>query len=96
MLIALDYDRTFTEDPDFWREVIRIGRARGHRFVCVTARQNPPDFTREPEIPCKVVCSQLGPKEPAARAAGYSVDVWVDDCPQYIKADGFLTWDYPP
>lgn len=92
MLIALDYDDTFTVDPDFWREVIRMGRERGHEFVCVTGRHTAPDFTREPAIPCSVVCAPLDYKDPVARAEGIKVDVWIDDCPQYIRREGLLSW----
>ena len=38
MLIAIDYDNTYTADPEWWDEVIRSGQERGHTIVC--HRQN--------------------------------------------------------
>lgn len=93
MLIAIDYDETFTEDPDFWRGVIELGRSRGHRFICVTGRSSPPDPTREPPIPILVLCSPGELKAVTARRAGYHVDVWVDDMPGLIKGSQALIWD---
>lgn len=93
MLIALDYDFTFTLDPEFWRDVIALGIARGHKFVCVTGRDVPPNFSREPTIPMPVVCAGGELKFRAARRAGYMVDVWVDDSPGSIEPSKELTFD---
>jgi hypothetical protein len=85
MTIALDYDQTYTRDPDFWDEVIAAGKRRGHDFVCVTQRPNPPGsakFERVPSIP--VVCAGEHFKADAARAAGYRIAIWIDDMPGSI------------
>lgn len=84
MLISLDYDDTFTRDPDFWRKVIALGEEHGHDFVCVTGRSDPPDFTREPEIPIPIVCTGGLTKYRIALRRGYKVDVWIDDLPGTI------------
>lgn len=83
MLIAIDYDDTFTRDPHGWREVMRIMRARGHEFVCVTGRCSPPE-PHEPVIPCEIVCTDGAPKRAAAQHRGFMVDVWIDDVPELI------------
>lgn len=83
MKIAIDYDNTFTEDPDFWRQVIALGRQRGHEFICVTGRAFPPDIS-EPAIPCQVITSPWDYKVNAAMDAGHHIDVWIDDCPGMI------------
>ncbi len=86
MLIALDYDQTYTRDPDFWDIVISAGRARGHEFVCVTQRPHPPGSTRSERVPpIPVVCAGEEFKEDAARRAGYRVHVWIDDMPSTIN-----------
>lgn len=95
-MIGIDYDETFTADPDFWREAIGFGGMRGHRFICVTNRSTPPDFTREPPIPCKVICAGAQLKDVAARAAGYHVNVWIDDMPGLCKGSQQLIWDDVP
>lgn len=96
MLIALDYDDTFTEDVDFWCQVVALGRLRGHNFVCVTARSSPPDVPREPHIPMPIVCAGNEYKKAAAERAGFRVDVWIDDLPQLITGEGRLNFDEEP
>lgn len=91
MLIALDYDLTYTADPDFWDAVIAGGRERGHRWVCVTGRQHPPG-PHERQIPMPVVCAGDRHKFRAAIAAGYAVDVWIDDAPGTIEPARILEW----
>lgn len=94
MLISLDYDNTYTADPNFWDQVVNIGRASGHEFVCITGRREPPG-THERRIPMTVVCAGGTYKRHAAAKAGFAVDVWIDDMPQLIAPSGMLTWDSP-
>lgn len=95
MLIAVDFDDTFTADPEFWRQVVALGKARGHSFVCVTGRSDRPmlsDPTRHwgDEVReaigdlMPVVFAGSGWKRDAAAKAGYGVDVWVDDHPEWV------------
>lgn len=88
MLIAIDYDQTYTRDPDFWDSVIASGVSRGHRFVCVTNRtyapgSTKPERTPSPAIP--VVCAGHEMKQEAAIRAGFNVHVWIDDTPASIS-----------
>lgn len=39
MNISLDYDGTYTEDPEFWHEVIRLAKDRGHNIYCISFRE---------------------------------------------------------
>lgn len=96
MLISLDYDDTFTRDPDFWCQVVALGRLRGHEFVCVTARSSPPESGREPHIPMPVVCAGNEWKASAAARKGFIVNVWIDDMPQLIKPEARLTFEEEP
>jgi hypothetical protein len=93
MLISIDYDDTFTLDPEFWRQVVELGELRGHSFVCVTARNEPPDPMREPALPgsVPVVCTGGLPKAPVAMRKGFNVNVWIDDMPGMISG-GLLDW----
>lgn len=87
MLIAIDYDLTYTRDPDFWDAVIALGVGRGHRFVCVTSRTQEPGTTkpeRRPTPAIPYVCAGEELKSDAARAAGHNVQIWIDDCPGAI------------
>jgi hypothetical protein len=85
MLFALDFDGTFDQDPELFRQFVRLLRQRGHSAVCVTSRFE--GFGDEVEravgdIP--VVYAGTRWKRQAARAAGYYVNVWVEDCPEYV------------
>lgn len=96
MIIGLDYDDTFTADPDLWRQFVSAAQARGHLVVCVTARRAPPDFSREPRLPGSVpiVCTGGQPyKKHAAAKAGYHVNVWIDDMPGVIEPSRVLDFN---
>lgn len=84
MIISLDYDETFTRDPAMWRQVIETAQIAGHMVVCVTARHEPPDPEREPEIPCNVFCTGGTPKRAFMQGKGIHVHVWIDDMPEFI------------
>lgn len=92
MVIGLDYDDTFTCDPLFWSQVIGLSKQRGHEFVCVTSRHIPPDPTCEPPLPASVpvVCAGSEWKLHAAAKAGYTVNVWIDDCPDMVRPSRIL------
>ena len=48
-LISLDYDHTFTADPDLWVSFIKAAELRGHRVIMVTWRsgRDPVTGTRD-------------------------------------------------
>lgn len=93
MLIALDYDFTFTMDPPFWRAFLDLCEAAGHKVICVTGREEKPDFTREPELCIPFVLAAGEPKFRAAMRAGYAVDIWIDDAPGSIEPSKELSFE---
>jgi acid phosphatase class B len=87
--IAIDYDDTYTVDPDFWNEVIMSAQRRGHDVVVVTARPDTEETRCEMRAVFdmwEVVVHFSGdePKADYARRNGLAVDVWVDDSPGWI------------
>ena len=38
MIIALDYDKTYTADPNLWDAFIKFAVFRGHKVICLTMR----------------------------------------------------------
>jgi HK97 family phage portal protein len=112
MTISIDFDRTFAADPQLWGEFARKSVSEGNTVVMIS---------RRPEEDRQTVTETLGDyadafsqvllvggdtmKGDAAQAAGISVDVWVDDSPQFIRsaeqraepgtvAEGdFVSWD---
>jgi hypothetical protein len=93
--IAIDFDRTFTSDIDFWRGVIALAVTRGHDVLCVTGRTDstasraeiarvfgPYIFSR---LKCCIFCNH-SPKRAVVLSHGYKVDIWIDDLPEGVGA----------
>lgn len=84
LLISIDYDDTYTADPEFWDAVIAKGRECGHRFICVTCRRDTEENREEVQAgDLLVVFSNLGPKEKAVNEWA-KPDIWIDDNPRTI------------
>ena len=103
MNIALDYDGTYTLNPEFWDSFIEKSVAEGHDIRVVTVRDDRYDRTpdiAELEFFCPVVftrgvakkwyCEQFLPF--------WGVDVWIDDRPESVfknselDPEGLLKW----
>jgi hypothetical protein len=87
LTIAIDFDDTWSADPEGWRCVFDLLTTRGHVVIMATGRhQWSDDMGRAalpPDMPIVYCGSEL--KERATRAAGYSVDIWIDDMPGMIQ-----------
>lgn len=92
MIIALDYDDCYTRDTTFWGNfVMHAERFAHHKVICVTARDVNHPIT-DPAFRLAVsdiVYAGRQPKRTAAEAAGYKVDVWIDDMPEMVG-----TWNF--
>lgn len=93
MIIAIDFDNTFTADPEAWREVILMMQAKGHKFVCVTGRSDDEmgDQVRKAIdglIPIVFAGSRW--KREAAKRSGWDVDVWIDDMPEMVGQQNLI------
>lgn len=91
MIIAIDYDGTWTADPDLWAAFSRSAQARGHEVWCITARS--PAMMAEVFAVAGAVLGAdrclAADREPKARAferlTGRTVDIWIDDTPEMIR-----------
>lgn len=92
LTFSLDFDRTFTAAPQLWRDFIANAHAAGHRVVLITRR---PDTNADrDEVTKRTATANLDrlifagqtQKEDAARAAGETIDIWIDDHPAGIPA----------
>lgn len=81
---GLDWDDTFTADPDLWREFVRLARARGHMVTIVTARHGEKSDEVRSEaraLGIEALFTAGQPKISAADSQGLLVNVWIDDMP---------------
>ena len=91
MLLALDYDDTYTRDPEFWDAVIELAKQRGHSVICATMRYLQEGADVEAALLGKVknfIYTGRTAKHNAVHAAGYIPSVWIDDSPHWIHMDG--------
>jgi hydroxymethylpyrimidine pyrophosphatase-like HAD family hydrolase len=79
MLIALDYDKTYTADPALWDDFIQSAKDRGHTVKIVTMRR--PDEVIE-YAPVDVIYTSR-----KAKAVVVNADIWIDDSPAWIFQD---------
>jgi hypothetical protein len=90
MLFALDYDGTYTEDPDLWLAFIANARARGHQVWVVTMRNESESEEVREQLLDKVdniVFTDRRAKALYLRARGVEPDVWIDDMPWFVVGD---------
>jgi len=85
MMVALDYDGTYTLAPALWDQVIQLLQGSGHTVVCITSR-----MVADQELLdsigklVPVVFAGSDWKNDAAKKSGYQIDVWIDDIPTSI------------
>ncbi len=98
VIIAFDFDLTWTRDPEGFRLVVELLRGRGHTCICVTGRSDEGNFGAEVKrgiggaVP--IVFAGGAWKATAAARAGYPVDGWVDDMPEGIREQTTLLVDF--
>jgi hypothetical protein len=88
MIIAIDYDDTYTQDPELWNNFIKSSNERGHVVICVTMRYG----TGGEEIDvlnsigklCGVIFTGRRGKRNWVKESNIYPDVWIDDRPEYI------------
>lgn len=86
ILFALDYDDTYTRDPELWLGFIQLLRSRGHDVVVVTMRCEVEQFDMDQRLLsiCEThfTCGQQ--KKPTMDKKGIYISIWIDDRPDWI------------
>ena len=90
MLIALDYDGTYTLDPNLWDAFILLAKQNNHSVICVTMR-----YEDESEDVINNLSSKVDKIIFTCRKAklkfiedlGYKPDIWIDDMPHWLFND---------
>ena len=86
LVIAVDYDGTYTEDPALWDAFIRNAKRRGHDIFFVTGRF-PHEKIADNSAGIPVHYTSLRCKADYMRDAGIDVDIVIEDSPEYWTAD---------
>lgn len=100
MLLALDYDETYTRDPTFWDRVIRLAIGRGHSVIIATMRNDVPWEADEVRNELEgvgieaFIFTNRKAKYKAVTDAGYCPSVWIDDMPYFIHNDALPSSGY--
>jgi FMN phosphatase YigB (HAD superfamily) len=87
--ISIDYDDTYSADPNLWWGFILAAKNRGHRVIVVTNRdrtQQREVLTALADVPVDdVIFAGPSPKRRAAVASGWYPDIWIDDRPDTVE-----------
>lgn len=88
MLIALDYDETWTRDPMAWLTVVLMMKKAGHRVIGVTMRKPNEQGSMDENYLnfCNTVyfTSREAKRDYLQREYNLIPDVWIDDTPDFI------------
>lgn len=81
---GLDFDGTYTEDPELWDAFVTLAKQRGHQVTFVTSRDdNCMASVHEAATKLGIealACNGL-PKIKTADDNGLLVNIWIDDMP---------------
>jgi len=85
MIIALDYDNTFTADKIMWLAFADIAQSRGHEIKIVTARSEQYDQIHDPAlIGFEIIYCDGIAKKDVVNSLGHIISIWIDDQPDAI------------
>ena len=90
MILSIDFDETYTRDPDLWDRFLADAVRNGHRVFCVSARHE-----RQMGQVRDTIGRLIGPdacfgtggapkRRFMAEMVDTYVDVWIDDAPESI------------
>jgi hydroxymethylpyrimidine pyrophosphatase-like HAD family hydrolase len=85
MLIALDWDDTYTANKPLWNDFIQMCIDRGVKVIIVTGRPDHENHRVATPFNLPVVYAGNELKEKAALRDGYKVNIWIDDMPGMIQ-----------
>ena len=90
MIIALDFDDTYTADPELWCEFVKMCRILNHKVILVTARDDTfvqRDYIQKALVNCDIddiYLTSCAPKTTYMERQGITVDIWIDDHPERL------------
>lgn len=87
MKIAIDYDRTYTADPELWDYFINFARLGFHELAFVTVCPERADISARANVwGIKAIFTAGEQKQPHCERIGWVPDIWIDDDPVSIPS----------
>jgi len=87
LIIALDFDDTYTADPDLWSAFVKKAQGNGHYVMVVTYRMASYGVSDiEAALPgIEIVTTEGAQKRQYLRENGFpEPSIWIDDMPELI------------
>ena len=85
MNISIDYDDTYTLDPESWDKVINLLIKANHNVFCITKRYEDISDDIKSSLNIPIIFVPKGKsKSLEAMERGLKIDVWIDDKPLSI------------
>jgi hypothetical protein len=88
VIIALDYDGTYTAAPALWDAFRKTATLAGHEVLCVTMRHEQEGADVLAALPgVAVIFTGRKAKRPFVQSLGIDPQIWIDDNPAWIYQD---------
>lgn len=86
MIIALDYDGTYTADPELWLKFVKDALCKGHSVLCVTMRYPHEGATMDERLKALIPIHFTSRQAKLAFMMDKQIipTVWIDDNPGWI------------
>lgn len=96
MIISIDFDDTYTKDPELWDMFCLSAIDKGHTVYCVSARPEEHMYKVRNTIgkvigTRKCFGTSLKCKRDHMKKYGIHIDVWIDDTPDAIVSNHYDT-----
>lgn len=88
MIIALDYDETYTHAPELFKEFVRLAKLGGHSVTFVTYRDSRwgAQYNSDIENDAVDLCIDIVYTGGKQKSHIFKADIWIDDSPVTIPA----------
>ena len=92
MLIVIDFDGTYTNDPALWDAFIKMAKENYHEVFCATMRYEDTegDLVKkclEGKVDRIIFTNRLGKIAEVRKQTGRNPDIWIDDDPAWLFDD---------
>jgi len=96
MIVAMDYDGTYTRNPGLWDRFMFSAMQDGHTVICCTMRtpEEAEDVRHAMGYGVTVYTTSRKAKKPYLAMRGIHPDTWIDDNPRWILEDAADAKDF--